>query len=188
LLLCEFHKAKGLNTALENGWTVVHLLSEPEVDYSPPLTYKEKQMKFLVHVTLVLVLIGNVFAQQPNNAAKLKRLDAEIEMYQGKKKTGMIITGVGLLVGLLAIPAFPTVECNYDSYDYSSNCEDKGSYLAFSGILGASTLIMSIGGYKWSNASANIRMLELKRYDLSFQPLYMPKQGGAVGLALVGRF
>jgi hypothetical protein len=146
-------------------------------------------MKRLVLAVLAFAMMAAPAAAQtsPSKDSKLKRLDAEIEMYQGKKKTGMILTAAGLGLSLLSYTAFPTTECETSgSWDYE--CEDKGSMGVFLGMVAGGSILTIIGGYKWSDASYNIRQLELKKYDLSFYPLYMPKQGNALGLALVGRF
>lgn len=146
---------------------------------------------FVLGIIAFAMMVASVTAQtttMPSKDSKLKRLEAEIEMYQGKRKTGMILTAAGIGLGLLSYTAFPTTDCDMSGSSWPYECEDKGNMGVFIGMIAGGSILSIIGGYKWSDANYNIRQLELKKYDLALYPLYLPKQGNAIGLALVGSF
>lgn len=137
---------------------------------------------------LVLTLLIALFATSPavaqmSSKEKLRKIDHEIDWYEGRKKTGMIMTGIGVALAGLSFTAYPTTDC-----DGSFNCEEKGSIGSFVAMSLGGIVLASWGGYRWSDASYNIRQLELKKYDISWHPLYMPKQGNALGLAMTAGF
>jgi multisubunit Na+/H+ antiporter MnhB subunit len=147
-------------------------------------------MKRFAPILLVIMAVQIAFGQEKatSKEERIAMIEAQIAQENKRAMSGLLYGGAGLGVTLLSLAFIPGTECDYSSWDYE--CKETGSSALFWTFLVGGTALATVGTFKMSIASSRAADLKRKWYDLkySYHPLYLPEQGKALGLAVVGRF
>lgn len=110
-------------------------------------------------------------------------IDKDIQVAQDGKKSGIIkvVAGVGLYA--LSYAFIPITTATYSSY--SGYDEKTDGNAALWGICLVGGLVCEVWGtWQWWSNAQELSMLKVKRFDLTFQPMLMPRQDIAYGVGM----
>lgn len=149
-------------------------------------------MKQIISIIIIISLSSNIglFSQESNSQPtdeRLKRIEADIEHYEGRKKTGQYLMIGGVASTIAGFAVRPQVSWGGGVYKNTGSAELMGVLLIGGALVGI------YGSYLWWDAANNIAALNTAKYSFHFdyKPVMLsnkPFESGVPSLKLVIHF